>query len=172
MKNQKDKLDVLIGNRIAERQRKLKRLQEMEGGGGKTIWMKFTPLAIAACLTIAVIIGTRQSQDNGLQEACRAASPEIQQLIEKGEWDKAYTMVIEEINDADSAINQLVREDTTDEESAYELQVERQKREDMSQLEKEIMKKMKQCGSLIPASCINKRKQKTETTNYIKTIKN
>lgn len=143
MENQKDKLDVLIGNRIAERQRKLNRLQEMEGGSRKTIWMKFTPLAIAACLTIAVIIGTRQSQDNGLQEACRAASPEIQQLIENGEWDKAHTMVIEEISDADSAINQLVQEDTTDEEIVYELQTERLKKNDLKKLEKEILKKMK-----------------------------
>jgi len=143
MENKKDKLDELISSRIAERRRKLKRLQEMKGGSGKSIWMKLTPLALAACLIVAVTVGIRQSQDNGLEDACRAASPEIQLLIEKGEWDKAYMMIREEIGDADSAINQLVQEDTTDEEIAYELQAERLKIEDMKRLEKEILKKMK-----------------------------
>ena len=143
MKRQKDKLDELISCRITERQRKLKRLQEMQGSDRKTIWLKLTPLALAACLIVAVTIGTRHAQNKSLEEACRAASPEIQKLVEKGEWNKAYTMVIEEISNADSAICQLEKEDTTDEEIAYELQAERLKMKDMKQLEKEILKKMK-----------------------------
>ena len=143
MKDQKDKLDELIGSRIAERERKLKRIQEMSEGEKNTRWVRFTPLAIAACLTVAVIIGTRQSQDEGMQDVCRAASPEIQQLIDNEEWDKAYSMVLDEIRDADSTICHLEKEDTTDEEIAYELQAERQKMSDMKRLEKVITRKMK-----------------------------
>lgn len=143
MKEQKDKLDELIGNRIAERQRKQKRMKEMQNGSRKTIWMKLTPMALAACLIVAVVFGVRHSRHKGLEEASRAASPEIQQLIEKGEWDRAVSMVKEKMINSDSTICQLEKEDTTDEEIAYELQAERQLIKDMKQLEKEILKKMK-----------------------------
>ena len=143
MKNQKDKLDELISSRIAERQRKLQRLQEMQGGSRKNLWVKFAPLAIAASLAVAAIIGSWQYSNDLPQDICRSASPEIQQLIDNKEWDKAYSLVTKEINDAESTISLLQQEDTTDEEVAYELQAERLKMKDMKLLEKEIEKKIK-----------------------------
>ena len=143
MEKQKDKLDVLIGSRIAERQRKLHRLQEMNRGNRKPTWVKFTPLAVAACLVAALVIDSLVPRTDGLQEAYRAASPEIQQLVECDELDSAHTKVLQEIHEAQSAISQLEQLDTTDEEIAYELEAERLKMNDLRHLEKEISKKMK-----------------------------
>lgn len=143
MKEQKDKLDELITCRIVERQRKLRRMQEMSRNEKSSLWGRYTPLAIAACLIAVVLIGTKLSQNEGLNDISRAACPEVQQLIDEEEWEKAHVMVLSEIQDADSAIWYLEKEDTTDEEIAYELQAERQKIKDMKRLEKEILEKMK-----------------------------
>lgn len=158
MKEQKDSLDELITCRIAERQRKLGRMQEMESVRRKMWSLKPMYFAIAACLVAVAFVVSLPQQEFDVQEVSRSASPEVQQYLNDGDLEKALEVVALQVAEAESAIAGLVQEDTTDEEIAYELMVERQKREDMKRLEEKISEKKSHRGLRRLLPCINKRK--------------
>lgn len=158
MERQKDNLDALIAERLAERRRKLDRMHEMECRKGKSRGLEPVSLAIAACLVGTFVLVSWPQPEEGWQDVSRSASPEIQQFLQDGEIEKALEIVATEAAEADSAIAGLLREDTTDEEIAYELQAERQKLQDLQELEEKISEKKEDRGLLRLLPCINKRK--------------
>ena len=132
-----DELTCRIAQRLGERQRKLKQMEEWEHhAGASTKRLVMTVLSVAACVTLLWFLTPSNSvsvvDELGIRPDVtefRSASSElsaIQRMMDASEYEEALTCAQKALNNSDSALLVLTSEDVSLEEGMeYEIHFER-----------------------------------------------
>ncbi|MBO5880791.1 MAG: hypothetical protein J6Q57_04015 [Paraprevotella sp.] len=132
-----DELTCRIVQRLAERQRKVKQMEEWEHHAGtSTKRFVMTVMSVAACVTLLWLLIPSNSvsvvDELGIRPDMtefRSALPElsaIQQMLDASEYEKALIVVQKILNQSDSTLQVLKSEDIPLEEDVeYEMHFER-----------------------------------------------
>lgn len=138
MEDYNDKLDEIIADRLKERKYKLNRINEIEESQRTAILRPLIGIASAACILGFVFLWPRSNGSLIENEAIRGANPNVDSLVNNGDYDAALRTIDIDIAKSDSTIKVLRAETKMkmDEELEYLIRAE--------QLNKENLMKKKQ----------------------------
>lgn len=145
MEDYNDELNEIIVNRLKERKYKLDRINEIEMSQRNSILRPLIGIAIAACILGFVIISPWKNESAFIgNEITRAATLNVDSLVNNGDYDAAFSVIDIDIAKSDSTIKVLKDEAKMkkDEELDYLIQAEQQNIDDLKKkkLEIEILK--------------------------------
>lgn len=107
MEEYNDKLNKIIVNRLKERKYKIDRINEMEMTRRSEFVRPLIGIAVVACILGIVFITPWSNRDLIEDEAMRAATINIDSLVDKGEYDAALRVIYTNIAKSDSTIKVL-----------------------------------------------------------------
>lgn len=138
MEEYNDELNKIIVDRLKERKYKIDRIKEIEMPRRSGFVRSMIGIAVAACVLGFVFISPWSNSDLSGNEVQRAATVNVDSLVDKGDYDSALRVIDTSIAKSDSTITALRNEIKTkkDEELDYLIQAE--------QLNIDNLKKMKQ----------------------------
>lgn len=138
MEEYNDELNKIIVDRLKERKYKIDRIKEIEMPRRSGFVRSMIGIAVVACVLGFVFILPWSNSDLSGNEAQRAATVNVDSLVNKGDYDAALKVIDTSIAKSDSTITALRNEIKTkkDEELDYLIQAE--------QLNIDNLKKMKQ----------------------------
>lgn len=137
-----DDMHRLIVDRLKERNRKMEFIRGCEKTNkGHTV--SIIGLLVAACLIGLIFNLTINRQENSMDTPIRSGMSNVQELIDEGRYDEAFTIVEKELYSADSTLNELKKgEAVNDEETQYEIKVLELKVKDLSKERDALRKKL------------------------------
>lgn len=142
MEDYNDELNKIILERLKERKYKTDRIKEIEMPRRSGFVRSMIGIAVAACVLGFVFISPWNN--NGLigDEAQRAATVNVDSLVDKGDYDSALRVIDTSIAKSDSTITALRNEIKIkkDEELDYLIQAEQLNIDNLKKIKQKIIK--------------------------------
>lgn len=137
-----DDMHRLIVDRLKERNRKMEIIKEYEKPK-KGRLIPFVGLLVAACMVGVIFHLTFNQSIDSTDEPIRSSMKNVQELIDNGRYEEAFSIVEKELYSADSTLNILKMEGASnDEETQYEINVLELKIKDLTKDRDALRKKI------------------------------
>lgn len=137
-----DDMHRLIVDRLKERNRKMEFIKGCEKPKkGRTV--SIIGLLVAVCMIGIIFNLTINKQEDSTDMPIRSSMSNVQEMIDEGRYDDAFTIIERELYSADSTLNELKKASTdNDEETLYEINAMEMKVKDLKKEREAIRKKM------------------------------
>lgn len=142
MEEYNDELNKIIVDRLKERKYKIDRIKEIEMPRRSGFVRSMIGIAVVACVLGFVFISPWSNSDLSGNEAQRAATVNVDSLVNKGDYDAALKVIDTSIAKSDSTITALRNEIKIkkDEELDYLIQAEQLNIDNLKKIKQEIIK--------------------------------
>lgn len=137
-----DDMHRLIVDRLKERNRKIEFIKGCEKQKKRRA-VSIVGLLFAACLIGLIFNLTINKQEDSMDMPIRSSMSNVQELIDEGRYDEAFTIVEKELYSADSTLNELKNSGAgNDEETQYEIKATELKIKDLKKERDALRKKI------------------------------